>query len=193
MTAPANPQATEPPPGRHTPPATTESRYLAQRSADAKAAFKAALFAGKTDVKRGLDAPTIIRQQPLVSVGVAAVLGLLLGWLIVPSKARRTAARLATIERILQDEAKARGVRAAPAASRSSALSRWLVRTGMKYVQPMILSSITGAITGAAGGKKAGEEAGEDAGAAAGHEAGHHAGEQAGEEAAEDVAENAAR
>jgi hypothetical protein len=147
------------PPPRLTPPAAGERDYYTDRASDAKKALAAALGSMKQDAAAAVDPRGWAAKKPWLTVGLAAAAGLAAGYAATPNKTKTAARRLATIERILDAEAKARGVDVKARKKKLATWKRFLLSRGLGLAKPLIISTITGLLTGKAAGAQAGENA----------------------------------
>ena len=150
------------PPPRLTTPAASESDYYKDRANEALAAMKGALASAKREAAVAADPRGWAQKKPLIALGVAAAGGLAAGYAATPSKKNRAARRLATIERILDAEAKARGVNVKARKAGGRTWRRKALQMGIGYAKPMIISTLTGLLSGAAGGATAGQAVADD-------------------------------
>ncbi|MEM8872878.1 MAG: hypothetical protein AAGD32_01350 [Planctomycetota bacterium] len=122
--------------------ATTESEFLAQRAAEAKAGIGRAFALGKDSVRHAVDPRRLAQAHPFMALGGAMVAGIAAVWVAVPSKRQKA-----------NDET----VKAKPP-------RKWrkqLLRVGFRLAKPMIIRTITTALSGAKGGNAGpGQQAG---------------------------------
>ena len=149
-------------PPRLTPPARSEAAYLKQRRSDALKGLKVATGDVVGSVKEIADPTPWIKRYPYRAAGGAAAVSLVAAYLATPSRAKKLARRLATIERIMDAEAKANGIDPKRLKAGKKPRPYWqrlLIGLVVRQVKPVLLSTITGLLSGALAGQATGDDA----------------------------------
>jgi hypothetical protein len=145
--------STSTPPPDAKPESLSESEYLQQQAADARAAMGRALQEVKDRLLHGADPKLWAKQYPWITVGAAAVAGFAAAATLIPSKEEQALKKLAKIERALhpppppprkhEDDGDGHH-------EEKPGVMGALVRELIGTIRPALISMLTAGVTGAA-------------------------------------------
>lgn len=122
-------------------PTLSESEYLKKQADEAQRAILHTLESIKSDLLQGADIRPLARKHPLMTVGAAAGVGFLAGWLVWPSGSKKPAHS----QKIAEEEVP-------PSAAPRSGKDRsrrspgaWFMRQLVRQLRPLMLSVLTAA------------------------------------------------